>query len=321
MSDQLEKGLATFVRLAEENPYTGTTDQIVTLCLAIDAAATRLPRPTFSLFSEEMEEMGISDKVFSKLKVIGKTLKQLTDKERRDVVKGLPASYSAIHVLCSLSPAELVTSIKNKSITPATTVGAARAYAKQVRFPALAAVDGEKGRWGAKQEHLWSVFRPQETPLAGRASKALEEALRRVCQEHGVVLRQATTAGVASLKEEERGKRAAFWREMLEGEITHKWFLEASEDLKKQFNLKTVDELRDAPLRTFTGFLKRAEGKTKPFWETHGQAYISKVQFLMAVTEDRSRRHQYKVSLEKKLGERRELAIWNNTVLRRSGLL
>lgn len=318
LSEQLEKGLATFVRLTEENPYTGTPEQIVTLCLGIDAAATRLKRSTFSLFREET---GINDKVFSKLRVIGKTLKQLSDKERRDVVNGLPASYSTIHVLCSISPAELVTGIRSKNISPATTVGAARAYAKQVRFPALAAADGGKGRWGAKQEHLWSVFRPEETPLAGEASKALEEALRRVCQQHGVVLRQATTAGIASLREEERGKRAAFWREVLEGELTHKWFLQLPEDVKKQFNLKTIDELRDTPLRQFTGFLIKADGGRGKFWETHGEAYVSKVQYLMESTEDRAQRFNLKRRLEEVLGDRRELAIWNNTVLKRSGLL
>ena len=292
MSDPLEKGLATLVQLAEENPYTGNAEQITTLSLGIDAAATRLKGPTFSLFREET---GINEKVFSKLRVIGKTLKQLTDKERRDVVKGLPASYSTIHVLCSISPAELVTGIRNKSITPGTSVSAARAYAKQVRFPAVAAADGEKGRWGAKQQHLWSVFRPEETPIAGEASKALEEALRRVCQEHGVVLRQATTAGITTLREEERGKRAAFWREVLEGELTHKWFLGLPDEVKTQFNLKTIDEVRDTPLRTFTGFLIRADGGRDHFWQEHGQAYVSKVQYLMESTEDRAQRFRDKV--------------------------
>lgn len=318
MTDALEKGLATFVRLAEENPYTGTPEQIVTLCLGIDAAATHLDKPTFLLFRDET---GINEKVFSKLKVIGKTFKDLKEKERKDAIKGLPASYSTIHVLCSLTPAELVTGIRSKSITPATTVSAARAYARQVRFPAQAATDGDKGRWGAKQEHLWSVFRPEETPLAGGASKALEEALRRVCQEHGVVLRQATTAGITTLREEERGKRAAFWRQILEEELTHKWFIQLPEDVKKQFNLKTIDEVRDTPLRQFTGFLIKADGGREKFWERHGQAYVSKVQYLMASTEDRAQRHNYKLRLEEVLGKRKELAIWNNTILKRSGLL
>ena len=318
MSDALEKGLETFLRLAEENPYTGTAEQIINLSLGIDAAATRLKKTTFLLFRDKT---GINEKVFSKLRIIGKTLKTLKDNDRREVIKGLPASYSTIHVLCSITPAELTTGIRSKSITSDTTVSAARAYTKQIRFPALAATDGDKGRWGTKQEHLWSVFRPEETPLAGEASKALEEALRRVCQEHGVVLRQATTAGITTLREEERGKRAAFWREVLEGELTHKWFSALPSEVKKQFNLKTIDELRDTPLRQFTGFLIKADGGRDKFWQEHGQAYTSKVQYLMESTEDRAQRFNLKRRLEEVLGDRRELAIWNNTILKRSGLL
>ena len=88
-----EEALGTFIRFVEENPYTGTAEQIVTLSQGIAAAGTRLDASTFSIYKEQS---GIGEKVFSKLKVIGKTFLKLTDKQRRDVVKGLPASYSTI---------------------------------------------------------------------------------------------------------------------------------------------------------------------------------------------------------------------------------
>jgi hypothetical protein len=305
--------LGTFVQLVEENPYAGTAEQIVTLSLGIAEAATQLDASTFSLFKEQS---GIGEKVFSKLKVIGKTLLKLTETQRREVVKGLPASYSTIHLLCSISPEELVTGVKSKNITPTISVREARDYTKQVRFPQMAAVNSEKGRWGAKQEQLWSVFRPEEMPLGGEALQSLEEALREVCQEHGVLLRQANTAGTRTLREEERGRRAAFWREMLEKELTQKWFKGLSEDVKKQFNLKTIDEVRDTPLRNFTGFLIRADGGREHFWEKHGQAYVAKVHFLMESTEDRAQKYNLKRRLEEVLGDRKELAVWRNVIWR-----
>jgi len=313
-----EEALGTFIRFVEENPYTGTAEQIVTLSQGIAEAGTRLDASTFSIYKEQS---GIGEKVFSKLKVIGKTFLKLTDKQRRDVVKGLPASYSTIHLLCSISPEELVTGVKSKNITPATSVREAKDYTKQVRFPQLAAIDGEKGRWGSKQEHLWSVFRPEEMPLSGEALQSLEEALREVCKEHGVLLRQANNSGTRTLREEERGRRAAFWREMLEKELTQKWFKEMPDEVKKQFNLKTIDELRDTPLRNFTGFLIRADGGREHFWEKHGQAYVAKVQFLMESTEDRAQKYNLKRRLEEVLGDKRELAVWNNVILKNSGLI
>lgn len=313
-----EEALSTFIRLVEENPYTGTAEQIVTLSQGIAEAGTRLDPSTFSLYKEQS---GIGDKVFSKLKVIGKTFLKLTETQRRDIVKGLPSSYSTIHLLCSISPEELVTGVKSKNITSAISVREATQYTKQIRFPQLAAINSEKGRWGAKQEHLWSVFRPEEMPLGGEALQSLEEALREVCQEHGVLLREANTSGTRTLREEERGRRAAFWREMLEKELTQKWFKDLPEEVKKQFNLKTIDEVRDTPLRNFTGFLISADGGREIFWEKHGQAYVAKVQFLMESTEDRAQKYNLKRRLEDVLGDKRELAVWNNVIMKNSGLI
>ena len=80
--------IETFKRFVAENPYSGTAEQIVTLSLGIAEASNRLDASTFRLYAEQT---GIGDKVFSKLKVVGKTLLSLQEKERRDVVKRLPA--------------------------------------------------------------------------------------------------------------------------------------------------------------------------------------------------------------------------------------
>ena len=128
--------MGTFERFVAENPYSGTAEQIVTLSLGIAEASKRLDASTFRLYAEQS---GIGDKVFSKLKVIGKTLLSLQEKERRDVVKQLPASYSTIHVLCSLTPEELLTGARSGAITASMSIRSAKDYTKQVRFPALAA--------------------------------------------------------------------------------------------------------------------------------------------------------------------------------------
>ena len=108
---------------------------------------------------------------------------------------------------------------------------------------------------------------------------------------------------------------------MLEKELTQKWFKGLPDEVKKQFNLKTIDELRDTPLRNFTGFLIRADGGREHFWVNHGQAYVAKVQFLMESTEDRAQKYNLKRRLEEVLGDRRELAVWNNVMLKNSGLI
>ncbi len=314
----VDAALKTFKQFVKENPCDGTAEQVVTLSLGIAEASKILDKSVFVLYKEASN---ISSKTFSKLKKIGERLLELTETKRKSVIKGLPASYNTIHTLCSLKPEELVTGVKSKCVTKTISYRQADAYVKQVRFPQLAATDGDKGRWSTKQEHLWSVFRIDDVPLEGEALKNVEDDLRRVCKEHGVVLRQARLSATTTLRKEERRERAAFWRGLLEKEITQKWFQEQDTKLKKQFNIRKVDELRDTPLRQFTGFLINADGGREHFWKKHGKAYVAKLQYLMESTEDAAQRYNYKRRLEDVMGERSELAVWNNVLLKNSGFI
>ena len=314
----LDDALDGFKHFCAENPYTGTTQQIVTLSLGLYEAGKRLKPAAFRLYKEATD---INPKIVSKLNVIGKTLGKLNEKERRDVVKQLPASYSTIHLLCSLPPNELVTAARSGSLTPTISIREAKDYVTQVRFPQIAATDGDKGRWGAKQEHLFSVYRPEEHPLAGEALQALETALRQVCADYGVELRHAKSNSTKTLKQQARAEREVFWRGLLQKELTRNWFVKQPEAVKKQFNLKTMEELHEAPLRSFTGFLIKADGGRELFWEKHGQAYVAKLQLLMEKTEDNAQRYNLKRRLEEVMETRRELTVWNNIMLKNSGFL
>ncbi len=309
--------LTTFKRFVDENPYTGTTEQIVTLSLGI-IELSKLDRSTYSVFKDES---GINEKIFSKLRVIGKTFKELTSKQRQEVIEGLPPSYSVIHILCSLKPEEILTSVRTKNITPSTTVEGSRRYTKQIRFPHLTTNDTEKGRWSSKTENLWSVLRPEDLPIGDDILQNLEMELRRVCKEYGVHLQKTSTQGTISLRNEDWKRYSNFWRQSLEKELTYKWFNVCSDFTKKKFNIKNVDELRDTPLRQFTGFLIHVDGGREEFWKLHGQSYVSKVCYLMGNTEDGGTRYNLKRRLEQVLGERKELSIWYNLMLKNSGLI
>ena len=312
------KNLDADLKVVKANLPTGTAQEIVTLSLGIAKANQTLDKSVFALYKEKSN---INSKIFSKLKIIGETLLELTEAKRRDITKGLPASYNTIHSLCRLKPEELVTAVKSKCVTPQTSYRSAMDYVKQVKFPQLAAQDGEMGRWSTKQEHLWSVFRTDDVSLEGEAKQTLEEALRRVCKEHGVVLRQARMSSTSTLRKEEQRELAAFWRKMLEKEIRQKWFQEQDDKLKKQFNLRNVDELRDTPIRQFTGFIIHASGGRENFWKKHGKAYIAKLSFIMESTENAATRYAYKTRLENVMGDRTELAIWRNVLLSNSGFI
>jgi len=316
-----EKGLATFKKLVAENPHTGTVQQVVNLSIGIATAGERLSPATLAIYRDAS---GVGEKVFSKLKVIGERIGQLDDKKRRDVINGLPASYSTIHLLCSLKADELTTAVKTKQVTPKTSVRAAQTYVRQVRFPrqSLGGGNVEKGRWSVKEETLYRVCRPEDTPLSEDLQRQLEDDLRKVCSRYGMDVRRATNEGTTALRDADRKKRAAFWREVLEEQLPQKWFQETDKEVRKTFNVKVVEEIWDAPLRTFTGFLIKTGKGREHFYEEHGQAYVAKLHYLQEMTESRATRYNLKRRIDEVLAHKEgtKLAIWRNVVLKNSGL-
>jgi len=316
-----EKGLATFKKLVAENPHTGTVQQVVNLSIGIATAGERLSPATLAIYRDAS---GVGEKVFSKLKVIGERIGQLDDKMRRDVINGLPASYSTIHLLCSLKADELTTAVKTKQVTPKTSVRAAQTYVRQVRFPrqSLGGGNVEKGRWSVKEETLYRVCRPEDTPLSEDLQRQLEDDLRKVCSRYGMDIRRATNEGTTALRDADRKERAAFWREVLEEQLPQKWFQETDKEVRKTFNVKVVEEIWDAPLRTFTGFLIKTGKGREHFYEEHGQAYVAKLHYLQEMTESRATRYNLKRRIDEVLAHKEgtKLAIWRNVVLKNSGL-
>ena len=321
MSQEEAKALATFQELLANNPHRGTAEQVLNLSLGIAEASETLSAGTFALYRDES---GLGEKVFSKLKVIGERLGQLDPRTRTEVLKGLPDSYSTIHLLCSLKPEELVTAVKRKHITPKTSVRAATAYVKQVRFPqqVLTKSGEEQRRYFVSDEILYQICRSELTELDDEQRLMLSSELMEVCKRYGVELRRPITESTTALREADRRERAAFWRQVLENELTQKWFAQSCPEIRKQFNIKVIEEIWDAPLRTFTGFLVRTCGGRDKFYEEHGQAYVAKLHYLQEVTDDRTARFNYKRRIEEVLSHPSGLGLakWRNTCLKSSGL-
>ena len=317
MSDS--KTIATAIKTAKDNPIDGTTEQVITLSISIAKSSNTMDKSVFNLYKEKV---GISPKVFSKLKVIGDTLLAVSDEERKGMMNYLPSAYNSLYLICSkLSPDEIRTAIKSKCITKTISYRQTDKYVKQIRYPYKFSTDGDKGRWSIKQEHLFSIFRRDMVVLEGEALERCEDALRKICRDYQLDLRRPKEDSIASIRVEERATKAGFWRRRLEDLITEKWFAEQPMELKKQFNVKKVEEVIDSPLRTFTGFLVRCGcGKAK-FFDIWGKAYIAKIHLLEETTEDNANRYNYRRRLEEKLGSRTDLAVWNNLVLRDAGFI
>ena len=222
MSDS--KTIATAIKTAKDNPIDGTTEQVITLSISIAKSSNTMDKSVFNLYKEKV---GISPKVFSKLKVIGDTLLAVSDEERKGMMDYLPSAYNSLYLICSkLSPDEIRTAIKSKCITKTISYRQTDKYVKQIRYPYKFSTDGDKGRWSIKQEHLFSIFRRDMVVLEGEALERCEDALRKICRDYQLDLRRPKEDSIASIRVEERATKAAFWRRRLEDLITEKWFAE-----------------------------------------------------------------------------------------------
>ena len=108
----------------------------------------------------------------------------------------------------------------------------------------------------------------------------------------------------------------------MEEQLPQKWFQETDKEVRKTFNIKVVEEVWDAPLRTFTGLLIKTGRGREHFYEEHGQAYVAKLHYLQETTESRVTRFNLKRRIEEVLAHKEgtKLAIWRNVVLKNSGL-
>jgi hypothetical protein len=308
--------LDSFKQFVAEHPYTGNAEQVATLSMGLAEAAMQLDRSTYTHYRQETgKELGINDKVLSKLKVIGETLLKIDEKQRREIIKKLPSSYSTIHILCSLRPEELITAVKNGAVTPKLSSRSADIYVKQVRFPRQFLQTETEGI-GTKEQHHYSIMRPENKQISEDEFLAFEKTLRSLCEEYGLVLRKVGDTSNESLRKQERAEREIFWREVLEKELSQEWFEEMPDETKKQFNLRTRDELIETPLRSFTGFLNKTSGGRNAFWEKHGRAYVAKVHLLQEKTDNNAQRYNFKRRLEEVFEERKELAVWRNQIVK-----
>ena len=76
-------------------------------------------------------------------------------------------------------------------------------------------------------------------------------------------------------------------------------FEDSSTPLKEKFNLRSVSDLVNGELRTFTGFLVRHYGSTEGMWKGASREYCLKVALEFNRTDSRAQRFNYKKRLEK----------------------
>ena len=314
-----------FKELATENPYRGTAEQVVTISKAIYEVCTTKDLKTTRQY---MDAAGIDERTLprrpnqSKLKGIGATLSQLSQKDLKEVTRNLPDSYTIIQELCSLESKEVLTAVKSKTINRQITIRQARELVKLIRFPSLAG-EMEKQESSLHGDPVITIYQSDLAPLDEHTITTLLQTIKDSCKGYDVDARGVRKTSISELRKQDRADREVFWRNALEKELTQEWFDGTDPDIRKQFNLGKIEEVYNTTLRQFTGFLVRTEGGRKFVWDKFGRAYICKIHMEQEKTDNKTTRYNLKRRLEEVLSDERavELNKWNIKMVRGSGFM
>ena len=148
--------------------------------------------------------------------------------------------------------------------------------------------------------------------------------MTKVLKGYGVEVRTPEKEeSIRDLQNKQRAEQEGFWRTALEEHLTRDWFKDTPTEVRKQFNLKTIEELWRTPLRQFTGFIVRSEGGRQPFWEKWGRAWVCKIHLEQLKTDDKTQRYNYTRRMQEIFDDEtkggRDLLLWRNKMLMGAG--
>ena len=236
-------------------------------------------------------------KVFSKLLSIGR------DQRLVEVAERLPASYSSIYPLTTLSDAELKAAVSEGIVRP-------DAFSREI-------LD-----W-IKVKRLEGMDLPESITLSatGRAAltqegkAALIAALKQAAEPFGISIEEGTTdRGTRRAAKASRELRSDDLLQRLSNDLKQV-ILDAPGVLLKEFEVSDAASLADGEIRVLTGVLVRLCGGSAGMWETYGKQYCLKVALEFNKTESRAQRFNYRKRLLEVKEKHKDLSDFVNYLL------
>ena len=218
-------------------------------------------------------------KVFSKLLSIGKDHRLVGMAER------LPASYSSIYPLTTLSDAELKAAVSEGIVRPD---AASREILDWIKVKRLEGMD---------LPETITLSATSKAALTQERKAALLAALQQAAEPFGISIEEGNAAG--GTRRAAKASRELRSDDLLQ-RLTHdleQVVLDAPQALLDEFEVSDAASLADGEIRVLTGVLVRHCGGTAGMWETYGKQYCLKVALEFNKTESRAQRFNYRKRL------------------------
>lgn len=218
-------------------------------------------------------------KVFSKLLCIGKDQRLLGMAER------LPASYSSIYPLTTLSDAELKAAVSVGIVRPD---ASSREILDWIKVKRLEGMD---------LPETITLSATSKAALTQERKVALLAALQQAAEPFGISIEEGTAdRGTRRATKASRELRSDDLLQRLTNDLKQA-VLDAPQALLDEFGVSDAASLADGEIRVLTGVLMRSCGGSKGMWETYGKQYCLKVALEFNKTESRAQRFNYRKRL------------------------
>jgi len=266
-------------RLMELRGYGKTAPDVLGTAALVASADSSWSQQQIQQFQTQAE---MHPKVWEKLCSIARDtrLKQVPE-------SSLPGTYTALYALVVLSDEEWGWAQKQGIVRPDASSRSLLDWTRQQRLQAQ----------GYKSEQVLVLIHSKE--LTQQEQQELHQGITALAQNFGVSILSGEEGSKQRGVQAEKRKSVS---EELEAELIQLLspvFEDSSTPLKEKFNLRSVSDLVNGELRTFTGFLVRHYGSTEGMWKGASREYCLKVALEFNRTDSRAQRFNYKKRLEK----------------------
>ena len=274
------KSVTVYLEQLVECSITGTVNDILRTCSVIASAKDALAADDFRSLRDRAP---ITDKVWSKLLQIG------LDTRLERLKESLPPKWSTIYLVHNLTDEELKDAMDDGAIHPQVSQGTFNRYLKEKRFQGSA--EGTPRDF----KSLVQVLIPDNAQE--EEVDRFKGDLDKLVSVYGFKTHYEGDTSAVALRKRRSLDRSQELMGVLFKDLKTTWE-NAPENLKTLFSLSSLEDLVNAPMNDFTGFLNRVRKNREGFWTFHGHDYLHKVALEYLKTTSRAQRFNYKRRLK-----------------------
>ena len=294
-SNKKTKDVAAYLEELQTTDIKGSVDDILLTCRIVRSAKECLSEDEFRDLRDQCVAQDLySSKIWSKLLQIGldDRLYEIQQKDKKGEV--LPASYTTLHLIHCLDDEELKEAVTDGVIHKDASQGALNRWVKARRF------QGTVQEVPQDFSTVAEILAPAE--LAEETLERFKGDLEKLVGIYGFKTKfgdDQTMVALRLIRSKDKSEEVAV---ALAKALRSTWD-GAPDDLKQQFKLKSLEDLVQAPMASFTGFLNKLRGGRDGFWMLHANDYIQKNALEYLKSASKGQRFNYRRRL-KEISER-----------------